>query len=1000
MLDMMKKEREGSKAFRVFREYLFFRGLKQIDLILCAAAASLLLFCWMFSIPFSEVFTSTLDITFGYSAKQDAQGLYYAVDDGHTRLLCFDRDSRLRYALVNPTDGTGGGLYIDDFAVDGNLIYLSASERDGGLLSREVIAVFKGGRYVRTITERDYSAMTVNKHRFYGISVWDGVLSYAECEDNALILHRVALEDGAERTQRIYFDNAFNAVSDCAFYRDAFYVMEKAGTITAMEGGKRALIYSTHWKGEEDRIPYRLSICPDGAVCFTDIRGEQAVKVNASMRQSTPLTERTSSLTVNFTNDGSGVLYLEEDGLRVVTGAQEQRFLTLEKPAAHIALQALWFAGAIVLALLAALLLFRAALCFVTRKYAVPQMISFWTIGAVSVVSALLCGMLIGNFSDLYRQRLMNQMENSAYVVANQIPAGAIAQIRRAEDFNGEAYQSLCDLMDHVFPMNLDINRQLYCNILSLDDDGTHSYAVAYLDQCIGVYFPVEEAETEEVRQIYAPENQGASVWNTEIADVSGTYISVKVPVYDSGAVCGVVMVGSTLSVLDGMINRMRVQILLSIVTIIMLIWVVASEVMAWFTNLGLYKSNMAEGDKEALPAHLVRLLVFAVFACYNMVSTFLPVWILRHSDFFAEASREFMASLPLTVNIFAIGVMSLFTAEGVRRLGIGRIMTVSTACSLCGNLLMFLLPSYYTLFLGLLIDGIGVGLITNATYVLLTYIRDETNRQWGFTIYNAAYLSGINFGMLLGSLLAVAFGQRAVFLVVALVWLCLMLLGNLLLKQLEGLLATERQAETQAEAQALGISTRGFLFNKPVMSFIILLQNPYIVFNSFIFYYVPLFCGNGGYDETIVSILIMVYSEVAVLTGDLLTHRVTKLLGNRGMYAAYATNIAALMLFACTRNMLGLVLALLLMGTAAAYGKPLQQTWFLKQKQVQRYGEDRAMGVYNFSENIGESLGPIVFARLMAQKPLLSAVSTFCGAVVALGGGHMILNQKELNEE
>ena len=996
MLEMMKKKRTVSQTFRVFQEYLFFRGLKHMDLILCAAAAALLLFCWMFSMPFSEVFTSTVDIALGYSAKQDAQGLYYVVDDGHARLLCFDQDARLRYALVNPTNGEGGGLYITDFAVDGDLVYLAAFERDGALLSREVIAVFRGERCVRTITERDYSAMTVNKQRFYGISVQDGVLSYAECEDNAVIVHRITLADGEERTQRIYYENAFNAVSDCAFYKDALYIMEKSGIITAIEGGKRALAYSTRWQGEEERIPYRMSIRRDGAICFSDIRDCQAVRVNTAARKSVPLTEQTISLTVNFTYDGSGALYLEEDGLRIVTGAREENFLTLEKPLARLVFQAVWFAAAMVLALLAALLLFRAVFCFLTRRYAVPQMISFWAIGAVSVVSVLLCGMLISDFSALYRQNLMNQMENSAYVVANQIPADAIAQIRRAEDFNGEAYQSLCDVMEQVFPMNLDINRQLYCNILSLDEAGAHSYAVAYLDQCIGVYFPVEDVETEEVRQIYAPENGGATVWNTEIADVSGTYMSVKVPVYDNGAVCGVVMVGTTLSVLEGMINRMRIQVLLSIVTIIMLIWLIAAEVMAWFTNLDLYKHGIAEGDAETLPGHLIRLLVFAVFACYNMASTFLPVWILRNSGLFPEASREFIASLPLTANIFIIGVMSLFTAGLVRRVGIGRILTISTACSLAGNLLMFLLPNYFILFLGLCIDGIGVGLITNATYVLLTYIRDETNRQWGFTVYNAAFLSGINFGMLLGSLLAVALGQRAVFLIVALVWLCLMLLGNLLIRQLEGLLAADVQ-EKEAEA---GISTRGFLFNKPVMSFIVLIQNPYIIFNSFVFYFVPLFCGNMGYDETVVSILIMVYSEVAVLTGDLLTKRVTKLLGSYGMYAAYATNIAALMLFAFTRNLLGVVLALLLLGTAAGYGKTLQQTWFLKQKQVQRYGEDRAMGVYNFSENIGESLGPIIFARLMAQRPLFGAVSQFCAAIAALGGGHLLLNRKELKEK
>ena len=979
-------------AFLSFKERLFFRGLTPMDLYMGILAAALVLFCWLFSMPFSEVFTSTAEITLGYSAKQDEQGLYYVADNGHSRLICFDGEGRIRYAVVNPSDGAG---YIEDFAIDNGLVYLSETVWDGMLLSGEVISVYKGERRVRTIAERDYSGMTVNKHRFHGITVQDGVLSYIECEDNAIVPHWITLSDGEERTQRIYFDNAFNAVSDCAFDGDAFYVMEKNGNITVFEDARRLLVYSTRWKGEENRVPYRMTITPDGAVCFIDIRAGQAVKVDAALRQSVPICEETISQTVHFAPDGTAALYLEEDGLRVVSDTGAKTYLTLHKPAWRIALQIVWFAAVILMALLLAFLLLRGAIAFFTRKYDTFQLISFWVIGAVAAVAATLCGMLIGNFSAIYRDRIMIQIENSARIVANQIPAGTISQITRAEDFDGDAYETLCEVMERVFPMDLDINRQLYCNILRLSDDGESGFAVAYLDQSVGSYFPLDETETEEVRQVYQAENGASSVWNNALADVAGMFLSVKVPVYENGFVSGVVAVGMGTYEIEHMISRLQVQILLSIIVIMMLIWLIISEVMAWFANRKIYRRAMDEGDANALPGHLIRLLVFAVFACYNMTATFLPVWILRNSGLFPEASRDLMASLPITVNIFIIGVMSLCTAGAVRRLGLGRIMTLSTACSLFGNLLMFLFPSYYAVFVGLFFDGVGVGLITNATYVLLTYIKDEVNQQWGFTLFNAAYLSGINFGMLLGSLLAVALGQRPVFLIVALVWLCLMLVGNLMLRQLAELLAAEAREETgKAE-----ISFGRFLFNKPVMSFFVLIQNPYIVFNSFVFYFVPLFCGNMGYDETIVSILIMLYSEVAVLTGDMLTNRVTKLLGNRGMYAAYATNIAAVMVFALTRNMLGVVLALLMMGTAAAYGKTLQQTWFLKQKRVRQYGEDRAMGVYNFTENIGESLGPIVFARLMAQRPLLGAVSAFCGAITALGAGHFVLNQKELKE-
>ena len=371
--------------------------------------------------------------------KQDESGLYYVVDDGHNRLLCFDGESNIRYALVSPSDGRGV-LYIDDFAVDGGLVYLSASEWDGMLLSREVIAVFKGDRFVRTITERDYSGMTVNKHRFHGVTVQDGVLSFIECEDNMIVAHWITLEDGEERARRIYFDNAFNALSDCVFSRDSFYVLEKSGNITAFENSRRLLVYSTRRKGEESRVPFRMALASDGSVCFTDIRAGEAVKVDSTLRRAVPISGEIISQTIHFTQDGTSAMYLEEDGLRVVSDTRTTTYLTLQKPVWRIAFQWAWFTAVIVCGLLLAVLFVRGAIAFMTRKYDTPQLISFWVIGSVAAVSALLCGILIGNFSDIYRNQITARMESSARIVANQIPAGTISQIVCAEDFNGDAF--------------------------------------------------------------------------------------------------------------------------------------------------------------------------------------------------------------------------------------------------------------------------------------------------------------------------------------------------------------------------------------------------------------------------------------------------------------------------------------------------------------------------------------------------------------------------------
>ena len=164
------------------------------------------------------------------------------------------------------------------------------------------------------------------------------------------------------------------------------------------------------------------------------------------------------------------------------------------------------------------------------------------------------------------------------------------------------------------------------------------------------------------------------TVW--KIYDILGVYISVKVPIYQEGKVVGVVMVGSETYVIQDIITQMQIRIVFSIIVIIMLIWLSISEIMAWISNKEQYKARIEAGDTASMPGHFIRLLIFAVFACYNMATAFLPIWVLKNSGLFPTASRSFMASLPLTVNIFVIGIMSLFTASAVRKLSIKKILT------------------------------------------------------------------------------------------------------------------------------------------------------------------------------------------------------------------------------------------------------------------------------------------------------------------------------------
>ena len=84
-------------------------------------------------------------------------------------------------------------------------------------------------------------------------------------------------------------------------------------------------------------------------------------------------------------------------------------------------------------------------------------------------------------------------------------------------------------------------------------------------------------------------------------------------------------------------------------------------------------------------------------------------------------------------------------------------------------------------------------------------------------------------------------------------------------------------------------------------------------------------------------------------------------------------------------------------MGISAGFGKPVQQIYYTEMDSVKKYGEDRAMGIYNFTENIGESLGPVMFGRLMTFSPINIVFTVYGAAMACLGALH--LGIKKLTE-
>ena len=953
------------------------------------AAFFLMILLGFFSLYFMGFsYPGKVTVSQAYSFKEGEDGRRYLLDQGHERLLCMDQQNKLLYTIECPKDVQKRTLYIDDFCTDeaGNL-YLQASCWDGMHLSEEIILRYDShGRNKEVVRQWDYSSEWVYKHKVYGLSFENGKLQYA-------ILNKNQIEVKRDKETEIDYESAETRLNDCVFSGNSLFLLDKNGKIYKIENVERQAevteIFDVNQCDYSDGIPYRLGVSEDEKLFYTDIRNRRVMLVQAD-NTALPVVENTDTLTVSTGKEDTNMIFLTnaESGEIWKTDGTGPETLTVIHT--EILPVVVWIISAgLICAGVVGCVYF---LSMLVRKYAYvlsgTRRLGLMIGVMLILVAATVSGMLLREFRNSYKEKVEEQIEIVAYMEAEQLKNKDISSIRTAADYDGETYQDVSRIMEESLPTDIEFYQNIYCNILVMDEQ-KEAYAVAYLDQSIGSYFPLDEVETREVQQVY---ETGKAVWNKGKDDIAGSYTYIKVPIKnESGEITGVVAVGTELIVLNQILTDIIKGIVAVLAVLILLFGIFFEEVLAFLEDKRKYQEREKK-ENGIFPCHWIRLIIFGVFAAYNMTASFLPVYLMRYVQNAHFHNTELAASLPVTINIFVIGVTSLICQKLTVKLGIRKLAVLSGLCSFAGNLMLFIAPSYVLIVTGLILDGIGVGFMTNAVYILISRIVNPQSRMEGLAIYNSAYLAGINFGIMLGSLLAVQFGQRNVFIFVSTTWILLVAV----IISVGAMLERDTAKEGKKNEYSGKISAGKFLSDKAVSSFFVLIQNPYIIFGSFVFYFVPLFCDNEGFSELTATLLLLLYAEIPVILGNRITQWAIEKIKYSSMYLAVGLNVLALLVFVCYPKLPGMILALIVMGISACFGKTAQQMYFLDLKSVKEYGEDKSIGIYNFTENIGESLGPVVLGQIMFISPLAKGVLPLCMIVTGMGGIYYLINRKK----
>ena len=370
-----------------------------------------------------------------------------------------------------------------------------------------------------------------------------------------------------------------------------------------------------------------------------------------------------------------------------------------------------------------------------------------------------------------------------------------------------------------------------------------------------------------------------------------------------------------------------------------------------------------------------LRLLIFLAYLVDCMQDAFVSILANQLYTPILGIPQSVGAALPLSAQVFAAAVMAflgggLSRKAGVKKTLVGGFLLEITGCLLCGAG-----GTYFSLLGGKAVIGMGLGLIIVSLNAIAARGEDEAESAKAFTDISAGTLAGVTAGAGVGSII-LSFGHYSM---VYFAGAAILLIGL-------ALSFSGRDYKEAAVAKAKEeVGFFRFLFNRQVITFLLLMLLPFLMGLSFREYFFPIYAAELGMSETMIGRLYLICGLLVIYAGPQLTGKLIARLGGKWTVTlASALIIAAPLLYVAIPTLATTIVGVLLLSVAISFGYAAQSTYYSELPSVEHYGGGRAMGIYSLFENIGQTLGPMIYGLAM-MLGYRSGLGLIGGAMLAL---------------
>lgn len=941
---------------------------KKLALILGAACLLLAALCWVFRPLFTDAPFSTAYAFDGPSGVFPGEsGRLYIIDQGKKTVLITDGQGKLLRSIDCGTDGDSEPYYASLVAegADGS-IYVADTRYagQGTRISQERIFRYDAdGENGTCIYLIDYEAIEQEAPLQYGnilsLREENGALVFTRKTDNGLAVCQLDLASG--RLQSAGYDLPGQYISDAdaepGTLRPIF--TNRLGQVcTVTDGATEVLLDEgrTSWMlcAEEGRI-YYSDIAANAVLCYDLETGREEIVLEAP---DILYGVQTAGGRL-YTTDYMGY-YMLEDGEASYVDA-----LTYSQPLLRCALWAALFLGGL-LAVAVAYLLLAPALHR-------PKSELFQRMAIVLGVS-LCMGCLVGYITitqmvSNQKATVMEQLNLFCDILVENTDTEALANIDSLADYKGEDFNQVKEPLDALTRMGYENGMYYYYAIYSTD--GEIIYTIMDFEETLPARYPVYAYGEEGYTEVLA---EGESVEFGGDVSSYGSWAFVLKPIRDAaGTPIAIMEVGTNLDDLDSQIQELVKEVALTILSMAVVLLMIIVEIIFYAEHRERKRKNLAlPGLAAQFP---LRLLIFLAYLVDCMQDAFVSILANQLYTPILGIPQSVGAALPLSAQVFAAAVMAflgggLSRKAGVKKTLVGGFLLEITGCLLCGAG-----GTYFSLLGGKAVIGMGLGLIIVSLNAIAARGEDEAESAKAFTDISAGTLAGVTAGAGVGSII-LSFGHYSM---VYFAGAAILLIGL-------ALSFSGRDYKEAAVAKAKEeVGFFRFLFNRQVITFLLLMLLPFLMGLSFREYFFPIYAAELGMSETMIGRLYLICGLLVIYAGPQLTGKLIARLGGKWTVTlASALIIAAPLLYVAIPTLATTIVGVLLLSVAISFGYAAQSTYYSELPSVEHYGGGRAMGIYSLFENIGQTLGPMIYGLAM-MLGYRSGLGLIGGAMLAL---------------